>query len=338
MTRRKGTVFNGLCAMLLIAGLAAVFPGAAVQAGPSSGEGSGGQGYIGVVMQSLTDDIAKGLGLNTSRGVLIADVLEGSPAEEAGIEDGDVLLEFDGKLVRTPENLKEMVVRKVVGERVKVKIIRNDESKILTLVVGERPEDEGEITWEAEDPEEESALKRFALGVPGELKNLPKDVMMYFEPGRRLGVHAADLNEDLAAYFGVGKDDGVLVLDVEKESVAMEVGIKAGDVIRRIGAEKVDSVAELKDAIREVEAGDSFDIVIARHGAEMTLTGAFEKDSSEKIFLKEHSSRENLPMKRVYRFDSKEMDDLRKEMEQLKSEMQKLKKELKKELEHMEAD
>jgi C-terminal processing protease CtpA/Prc len=320
---RRTTVRNRYV-LLLVAGLAVLSLGVVAQAGPSSAEAEGGQGYIGIVMQNLTDDIAKGLGLNTSRGVLVADVVDGSPAEEAGIEDGDVILEFDGKRVRTPESLRDMVRGSRVGEKVRVKVIREDETKTLTLVVGSR--------------EREVKEEKYSIKIPEGLKNLPNNVMAFIDPGRRLGVAVADLNDDLAAYFDVGKDDGVLVLNVEKESVAMAAGIKPGDIIKRIGDDKVDSVAELKDAVREMEPGEDFDIAVSRHGSAMTLTGSFEKRDASNIYLKEYSSQGGHPMKYMMGRENEEMNDLRVEMQQLKMEMKKLKEELKRELKDREED
>ncbi len=284
-------------------------------------------GYIGVYMQKLTRDISKGLDLDVKRGVLINGVEDGSPADEAGIEDGDVIIEFDGQKINSPDDLRELVEDTDVGEKVEVIVIREGDEKTLHLVVGERPE---KLAWSFYDGDDDG---HFFVN----LKDNVHDALTGLWPGPRLGVKAMELNEDLASYFDADEDDGVLVLGVEDESVADEAGIKAGDVIREVDGEDVSSVDELRHSLKGFEEGDEFDVAIIRHGKKKTLTATMDEQNHFKVMRGGdfNFDRHDLPHVKVKRFeDGNRMfiheEDLREEMEEIKKELKELKKELKK--------
>jgi len=182
--------------------------------------------FLGVNMQELDDELRKGLDVDVEHGVLISEVIEGGPAQEAGIEDGDVIVEFNGKRVDSPSGLRELVGGLKVGDKVKVKVISENKPKTLTVTLGEYPEEE---SW--------------SFFAPDQLRWLDDGTQAFVEAvGKgRLGVHVTDLNEDLAPYFGVKEGEGVLVLDVTQGSVGEKMGIKAGDVITKVSGEKIES-------------------------------------------------------------------------------------------------
>lgn len=323
---------------MLVAVLAILSLSVAIQAGPRSAETVKSGSFIGVVMQALDKDIIKGLDLNTKYGVLITEVVDDSPAEEAGIEDGDVIIEFNGMKVKNPDALRKMVLKSRVGEKVKVKLIRDDDTKVIAVVVGERPE---ETAYAFEVPEQ-GKYKEYVLKMPGDLKDIQKKVMYHFDPSRKLGVRVHDLSGDLGSYFDAEEGEGVLVLGIEDGSVAEEAGIKAGDVILSIAGDKIDSIDELKSEVKEIDADEDFDIVVLRHGKKVTLTAAFDEDAEVHSFrwnAKEMSG--ELPKKydiQSFKLDKGEMEQLRQEMKQLQIELQKMKKQLKKELKDLDED
>jgi C-terminal processing protease CtpA/Prc len=284
-------------------------------------EKSESKGYLGVYMQKLTKDIRKGLDIDVKRGVLISGVEEGSPAEEAGIEDGDVIVEFDGKAVRSPDDFRDLVAATAVGEKVKVKVIRDGDDKTIDVVVGERPEKFAWTVWDDDD------VLHFKDNVFGMVSRLM--------PGQRLGVKAAELNDDLASYFDTGKDGGVLVLEVEEESIAEEAGIKPGDVIREIDGEKIASIDELKHSLGEYDEGDEFEITVIRHGKKQTMSATMDEQKHVKYIRRgmPRFDKYGAPHIEIDEFrDSprvkKYEDKLRKEMDELKKELKKLKKEI----------
>ncbi len=106
-------------------------------------EGKVVRGYLGVYIQDLTPDLAEGLGLKEVRGVLVTEVIAGTPADEAGIEDGDVILEVEGKPVRNTGDLRLRIAQFQPGKTVKITIFRDGKRKPLHVTLGERPGEEG---------------------------------------------------------------------------------------------------------------------------------------------------------------------------------------------------
>ncbi len=268
--------------------------------------------YLGVTMQELNEDVLKGLDTKATRGVLISQVLEGSPAEEAGIQEGDIVVEFDRKEVASPEELRDLVGKSRVGEAVKVKVLRDGEPKTLSVTVGQRPE---EMDWGMGAPEE---FRWY--GHPQELHG------MFFERGR-LGLRVAGLNKDLAPYFGVKEGEGVLVLNVNEESTAEKMGIKAGDVIVKVKGEAVGSVDDLTGLVGKLESGEKFDVSVVRSKKDMTLEGEAPESLSD-LYRKEIRIGSAAQARKLAVMSDAEMDNLKKEMKNLQKEIENLKKEL----------
>ena len=290
-------------------------------------------GYLGVYMQKLTRDIARGLDLDVKRGVLISGVADGSPADKAGIEDGDVIIEFDGHKVNSPEDLRDLVEDTDVGKNVEITLIRDGDKKTIDIIVGERPE---EFAWTFRGDD----------GIFLDLKDGLQGVFTGFMPGPRLGVKATGMNDDLASYFDTDKDGGVLVLEVEDESVAEAAGVKAGDVIQEVDGEDVSSVDELRESLEGFEEGDGFDVVVIRHGKKKTLKATMDDQNHFKVIRGGdfHFDKWNLPHRyKVRKFDGGDRlyihkDDVKDELEELKEELEELKKELKRELKKLKKD
>ncbi len=209
-------VIAGMAAVAAAAMLLTVVTGAGV-AGSKDDE----KGYIGVYMQDLDGDLREGLDLEVNTGVLINGVEKGSPADEAGMEDGDVVIEFNGTEITSTDELRELVADTEAGQKVKIKIIRDGKEKTLTLVVGEWPDD---LTWHS------FGDVRFDDNNWHDFGHSVRAFM--FRP--QLGVQVTELNEGLAPYFKTKSGEGVLVLDVNDESVAEAAGILAGDVIQTV--------------------------------------------------------------------------------------------------------
>lgn len=323
MKGRSTGVWFGALAVALAAVLVVGLSGIVTAGSKDEGE----KGYLGVYMQKLDNDVREGLDLEIDEGVLISGVEEGSPADEAGVEDGDVIVEFNGEKVATPEDLRDLVREAEVGEEVELKVIRDGKEKTLTLVVGEWPEDFGWLT-----------IGDFRSGwddVPGIGK-----MFHAFTPKPRLGVEVADLNDDLAPYFKTKAGKGVLVLEVGDESVAEEAGIKPGDVIQKVGDEEVATVDELRESLEDYEEGDEVPIVVLRKGKKTTVTATMDEPwKSFQWSGKPHIEKFKIDhMPKAYRYHWKapdidvhmDQDDLRDDIDELKKELKELKKELEK--------
>lgn len=274
-------------------------------------------GYIGVYMQELTDDVRKGLDIDVTKGVLISGVQDDSPAAEAGIEEGDVVVAFGGKDVDSPDELRDIVRDFEPGSQAKLELVRDGKSQTVTLTVGDRPESE---TFSFVTPDLDGqgfGEMRRAFAMIG---------------GPRLGIDARDIEDDeLASYFGA--KSGILVLDVSDESVAEKAGVKAGDVIQQIGDEKVTDIDDLRDAVREFDEGDEFTIGVLRHGKAQSLKAIMDEQefsfhSGQAPMWREFHHGQRAP--RAPRMDFNR-ESLREELDELKRELQEMKEKLERE-------
>lgn len=268
------------------------------------------RGYLGVYMQELSADVKDGLDLKVDAGVLISGIIDDSPAAEAGLEDGDVIILFDGKEVTSPDDLRDLVRATAPGTSVEVKLVRDGKNKTLTLEIGDRPED----FWFSLDNDR-----------PGNFE------IARFIGGAVLGVEATELNEGLAEYFDTKAESGVLVLDVKEETVAAAAGVEAGDVILKIDDEKVTSVKDLRESLRDYEEGDDFSIGVLRHGKSQTLKATMDAQHAFRVWngrmphMQFSPKHFRMPQMRMERFGS----DMREELDELRRDLDELRKELK---------
>ena len=124
--------------------------------------GSVSRGWLGVLIQEVTRELAESFGMENPHGALVAKVLDDSPAEAAGLQVGDVIVEFNGKQVMRSSGLPPLVGRAKVGKEAQVKVIRNKQARNIGVMIAELP---GAITQAAYTPEEETVLEDTALGM-----------------------------------------------------------------------------------------------------------------------------------------------------------------------------
>jgi len=284
--------------------------------------GETGNGYIGVYLQELSDDVRKGLDIEITKGVLVSGVEEDAPAGIAGIEEGDVIVRFNAKPVASPDELRDAVRDVKPGQEARVELMRDGKAKTLTVTVGDRPERHS-IRWDSDNDDDMTPMhfgRAFAmLGGP------------------RLGVQAHELEDDaLAAYFGAKKGEGVLVLSVDEESVAGKAGVKPGDIIHRVGDETIGDVDDVREALRDYDKGDQFDITVLRHGKTQSLKATMDDQSHEFAFtmpgndghFKMYAPRAPRAPHAPRAWMDEGSDDLRRELDDLKKELKELKEEL----------
>ena len=188
------------------------------------------RGWLGVFIQEVTDDIAESLGLENANGALVASVSEGGPADNAGLQAGDVILKFDGQKVEKSRDLPRIVAETAVEKTVEVELVRNGKliTKKVTLGELEQAENGGLLSSKVQ---------------PGSPETLDD-----------IGLAVAPLDETLAEQYALEADDNVVVVvEVAENGPAGERGIRSGDIIRRINQTAVTSVKQLSDKIREAK-------------------------------------------------------------------------------------
>ena len=180
------------------------------------------RGWLGVVIQDITKDLAKSFDLEDTKGVLISEVSENSPAAKAGLKPGDVIIELQGIPMPNVSILRNKVAMIAPGTKAKITVIREGKKKELEVTIGEQPAD-------------------FAkMGPGGGTENTPLG---------KMGLTLQNLTEELASQFGYEVNQGVLVADVAQGSPAAEAGMKAGQLIEEVNKQRVHNLDELQKAI-----------------------------------------------------------------------------------------
>jgi serine protease Do len=164
------------------------------------------RGWLGVSIQPLTPDLAKSFGLTATQGALVSSVVEGSPAAQAGVRPGDVVVRFDEKPIDGPRALPPLVALTEVGRTVNVIVLRDGAEQTLRLTVGNLSD---------------SQVAR--ASTTGER-------LM----AERLGVGLQELTPEVARRLGVRDESGVVVTEVKPDSPAAQAGLASGDVIREV--------------------------------------------------------------------------------------------------------
>ena len=190
------------------------------------------RGWLGVSIQAVTPELAKSFGLKEKKGALVAEVIQGSPAEKAGIEQGDVIVEFDGKEVSNSKDLPVMVASTPVGKSVTVKVSRNGRIVDLRVKTGEMEE------------------KAEVAKIPSSHKSL--------------GISVQNLTPGIANELGLKKNTGVVVTRVEPGSPAADAGIQTGDVIRQVNRKPVKDVEDFSQKVEKAKDQESVLFLIQR--------------------------------------------------------------------------
>lgn len=173
------------------------------------------RGRLGVYIQDMTPDLAESFDLDENTGILITDVIEDSPADDADLEQGDIILEIDGDKIDKVANFRNRIALTAPGTKVKLTILRDGDPKTVKVKIGTLDMDESSARSGSSD--------------------LPK-----------LGLNLQELTPELAERFGYEGEKGVLVSGVESGSLAERAGIRRGSLILEIDRQKVNSIKEAK--------------------------------------------------------------------------------------------
>src|SRR3989338_876025 len=194
------------------------------------------RGWLGVAIQDITPDLAKSFNLATSQGALICDVTPNSPAERAGVQRGDVVVELEGREIRDVNHLRNTVAQTPVGKVIKVKVLRDGKPVELSVTIGEQPAD-----------------------------FLAKGGVPQQEITKNFGMTLDTLTPELAKRFGYEGDMGVVVVDVEPGSPAERAGVQPGDLIKEVNRERVHNLQEYQ-AMASKGLADKGLLLLAKRG------------------------------------------------------------------------
>lgn len=204
------------------------------------------RGWLGVLIQDVTRDLAESFGMEKPQGALVSRVLPDSPAEAAGIQVGDIIVKFDGRSLPDSSSLPPVVGRVKVGNQVKVNIIRDGKAKVLRVRIGQ---------------------------LPGEAEARPASLNKRQDNGSkeigRIGVIVSDLTDSQRKDAEIG-DTGVIASEVERGPAA-RAGVRKGDIILKVDQVDIKSAKQFRDLIEELPDGKSVPLLVQRNGGPMFL-------------------------------------------------------------------
>ncbi len=199
------------------------------------------RGWLGVTIQPLTPELAKQFNLKEEKGALVGDIIEGSPAEKAGLQRGDVIIEYEGKRIDEPYQLKNIVANTEPGHEVKLKIIRENRTETKKVSIGDLPAEMQKLS-------------------KGEFNNLLR------------GVTVQDLSPEIYTQFKLPKRlKGVIVSDVGGDSPAA-MALMQGDVIQEINRQRITNITDYKNVASRINLEEDILLFIFRGGSSLFIT------------------------------------------------------------------
>ncbi len=191
------------------------------------------RGWLGVVIQKVTPEIAKSFGLKESEGALVSDVMEKSPAEKAGIKRGDIIVSFNGKKIKDMDMLPKLVGTTEVGKQVRVGIIRDGKSLDVKITIDELKEETAQTSKKPE---------------------IEKD----------FGLVVQNITPEISKHLNIKDKKGVIITDVLPGSPAQNIDIRSGDIIKEINRKPVRNIDDFKEAMKKANVKEGIVLLIKR--------------------------------------------------------------------------
>ncbi len=199
------------------------------------------RGWLGVMIQNVTDEIAEARGLTVSEGVIVGDVTSGSPAEKAGLKRGDVIIELNSVTMKSTAQLRNLVARTKPGTRVDLTVLRDRQKKNVSLVLGELKD-----VAEAEDEEKPVVAEKSV---------------------EKLGIEVSAVTPAIQEQYELKSDDGVVVTGVNRGSVAQRYDVREGDVIIEVNSRAVATLRDYRKALDTVKDDEPVMFLVDRRGS-----------------------------------------------------------------------
>ena len=289
--------------------------------------------WIGIQIKDIPSDVAEKNNLKNNYGVLITKIEKNSPAEKAGLNENDIILEYNGMEIKNSDDLINLVRKEKPGQKVKLLVLRDKNKKNFTVTIEEKPKN------------------RFFEG------KFPDSFPFAFNWNRpKLGLELFELNPELGEYFQSPTKKGMLVKKVLKDSPAEKAGIKPGDVIIGIGKESVEDLHDITSALRDYKKGDKVELTIIRKGEQIKIPVEIaedqtNEDSKKMYFYDDNGNSFNIDLRglgseiktMIEKFKLNNLDDdihknIEIEIEKIKPELEKMNEKIKLKLKDIDLD
>ncbi len=192
------------------------------------------RGWLGVMVQKVTPELAQSFGIAEGRGALVADVDKSGPAAKAGIASGDIIISYNGREIKEMDELPMLVAQTEIGSTVDVKVLRGGKEKTMQVKIAELKESKAR----------ESAQDQ--------------------EPKQDFGIIVKQITPEMAQRYGLARKEGVIVAQVEPGSEAEEAGIRPGDIVEEINREPVRTMSEYNRQMGKVKKGENILLLLRR--------------------------------------------------------------------------
>jgi len=199
------------------------------------------RGWLGVMIQHVTQELADQFKLDRPIGALVGEVSPGSPAEKAGIKQGDIIIAFNGMEILQMSGLPSLVAQTPVGTKVKVELVRKGEKKTLTVILGKLKEDHAGIDSSETTTEE------------------------------KVGLTVQELTKELAQSLGMEDSKGVVITNVEAGTPAGDAGLRRGDIVLEANRKAIENIDHFKKALDKKDKNILLLIKRGKHSSYVVL-------------------------------------------------------------------
>ena len=206
--------------------------------------------YIGVYIQDITPQLAESFKLEINNGILVSAVEDNSPAKEAGLKQGDIILELNGDKVEKTTAFRNKVSLMSPGSKIDLKVLRDNEKKDISLTLAKKSKSVTESTVSGE-----KVTKSFGFSVQ-------------------------NLNDELSQHFGYENEKGVVVTEADEDSSAFRAGLRPGMLIKEVNRQAVNNLKEFNEAMKD--SSDKGDILLLVKDPNGTRFIAFKADKNDK--------------------------------------------------------
>jgi serine protease Do len=192
------------------------------------------RGWLGVLVQQITPEIAEGLGLSEPKGALVSDVTPGSPAEKAGIKRQDIITQFNGQEIKDMQELPRLVAATSPGTEVQLKLLRNGKEQTVRLKLAELPEEIAKAGGTGQEVEQ------------------------------NLGLVVQEISPQIQRRLRIEDSRGVIITNVDPGSLADEAGLRAGDIILEINKNQIRNLDDYRKAVDSIKSGQTALLLVKR--------------------------------------------------------------------------
>ena len=195
------------------------------------------RGWLGVMIQDLSQELAEYYGAPDSKGALVAEIVQGDPADKAGIEPKDIITKVDGQQIENSRELTRRIAAIPVGRQAEITVLRKGSTQTFKVEIGKRED------------------KKIAARESGR------------EPTDELGLQVSELTPEMSRRLNLQETKGIIVSAVAPQSKAAEAGFQVGDIIKEINNLSVKSIQDFETLLKETKSGESIRMLIMRINA-----------------------------------------------------------------------